>query len=88
MFHSSLELLYGNYFNLIHIYCLTLMVSEEIHTDINVMWLLLISDCNRSCNRPMLTNFSRIPQISHFTQICSAILNLLHADTWTNRQTI
>jgi len=31
--------------------------------------------------KTMPTHFSEIPQTSYFTQICSAVLNLLHADT-------
>jgi len=34
----------------------------------------------------MPTHFSEIPQTSYSTQIWSPVLNLLHADTHTNRQ--
>lgn len=64
------------------------MSSEEMHIDLNVKWPLMLSNINQTWNRSMPTHFSEIPQTPYFTQICSAVLNLLHADIRANRQAI
>lgn len=64
------------------------MISEEMHIDLSVKWPLMLSNFNQTWIRSMPTHFSEIPQTSYCTQICSAVLTLLHADTWTNRQAI
>lgn len=62
------------------------MICEEMYIDFNVKWPLMLSNFNQTWNRPMPTHFSEIPQTSYSTQICSAVLNLLCADTQNNRQ--
>ena len=63
------------------------MMSEEMHTDLNVRWPLMLPNFNQTWNRSMPTHFSEIPYTSYFTQIRSAVLNWLHAHTHTHQPT-
>jgi len=53
MFHSHLQLPYGNFCTLIHIQWVTFMSSEEMHLDLNVKWPLMLSNINQTWNRSM-----------------------------------